>query len=244
MGNLPREWVLIRGLLRSQFHWKNFGTDLQQQLGLHKVHFVELAGNGFLSEQLTPVKIDEAVAQLHAQLPIELKNYGLLGISLGGMIATRWAQLHPAEVEKLVLINSSSRLSSFTKRLLPKNYVSILKTLASSNEEQIEEFILSTTSNFKEKWQPHLKDNIAYLKQHPLKSENFVRQLVISTQANFKSIPACEKLVLCSKADRLVHYSCSEDIAQAWNCEIRYHESAGHDLPLDDTPWIIEQIKR
>jgi pimeloyl-ACP methyl ester carboxylesterase len=244
MGNLPSEWVLIRGLLRSQFHWKSFGTELQQQLGLVKVHFVELAGNGILSDQLTPLKIDEAVAQLHTQLPSNLKNYGLLGISLGGMLATRWAQLHPNEVEKLVLINSSSRLSTFTKRLLPKNYVSILKTLASANDEQAEEFVLSTTSNFKEKWQPHLKENINFLKKHPLKYENFVRQLALSTQANFKSIPKCEKLVLCSKADKLVHYSCSEDIAKAWNCDIRFHEGAGHDLPLDDTPWIIEQIKR
>jgi homoserine acetyltransferase len=193
---------------------------------------------------LTPVKIDEAVQQLRSQLPSNLKSFGLLGISLGGMLATHWAQLYPSEIQQLVLINSSSRLSSFNKRLLPKNYVSILKVLASSNEAQAEEFILSTTSNFNEKWQPHLQDNIAYLKKHPIRSENFVRQLVLSTQANFKNIPECKKLILCSKADRLVHYSCSEDIAKAWNCDIRYHEGAGHDLPLDDSPWIIEQIKR
>lgn len=244
MSNLPREWVLIRGLLRSQFHWKSFGPDLQKQLGAEKIHFVELAGNGFLSDQLTPVKIDEAVQQLRSQLPNDLKNFGLLGISLGGMLATRWSQLYPNEIQQLVLINSSSRLSSFSKRLIPKNYVSILKVLASGNEEKAEEFILSTTSNFKEKWQPHLQDNIAYLKKYPIRSENFVRQLVLSTQANFKNVPECPKLILCSKADRLVHYSCSEDIAKTWNCDIRYHEAAGHDLPLDDSPWIIEQIKR
>lgn len=244
MSKLPNELVLIRGLLRSKYHWKNFGEELQQQLEVKKIHFVELAGNGFLSTQLTPVKIDEAVQQLRSQLPSDLKNYGLLGISLGGMLATRWAQLYATEVQKLILINSSSRISPFHKRLIPKNYVSILKVLATANEEQAEEFILSTTSNFKDKWQPHLADNISYLKKHPLQSQNFVRQLVLSTQANFKNTPECEKLVLCSKADRLVHYSCSEDIAKAWNCEIRYHETAGHDLPLDDSAWIIEQLKR
>ena len=244
MSNLPQQWVLVRGLLRSKYHWKKFGTDLQQALGAEKIHFVELSGNGYLSEQITPVKIDEAIQQLRSQLPNDLKSFGLLGISLGGMLATRWAQLHPTEIESLVLINSSSRLSSFNKRLLPKNYVSILKVLASGDEEKAEEFILSTTSNFKEKWQPHLKDNIAFLKEHPIRSENFVRQLVLSTQANFKNTPECKKLILCSKADGLVHYSCSEDIAKAWNCEIRYHEGAGHDLPLDDSAWIIEQIKR
>jgi pimeloyl-[acyl-carrier protein] methyl ester esterase len=88
-----------------------------------------------------------------------------------------------------------------------------------------------------------LQENINYLKQNPIKSANFARQLLLSTQANFKNIPKCPKLILCSKADRLVHYTCSEDIAKTWNCQIEHHNQAGHDLPLDDTNWIINQIK-
>ena len=35
--------------------------------------------------------------------------YSVLAMSLGGMVATAWAQRYPAEVERLVLINTSMR---------------------------------------------------------------------------------------------------------------------------------------
>lgn len=240
----PQKWILIRGLMRSRFHWKSFGEELKIKLGLESVQELELPGNGFLSNEVTPALIEQAVASLRRQLQSSnSESYGIIGISLGGMIATKWAQLHPGEVSHLVLINSSSGRSRFYARLLPRNYFSIFWHLVISAPDAIEEFILRTTSNNEKIWREHLDANIDFLKKHPLKISNFLRQLKLSGQTNFSLKPLSKKLILTSKTDRLVSFTCSEKIAAHWGCQIFCHESAGHDLPLDDSAWVIERIR-
>lgn len=240
---LPKNWILIRGLIRSQFHWGKFPDLLKTELNLDTVHLTELAGNGYRCNENTPELIDQAVLDLKSQIQNLPTSYGLLGISLGGMIATRWAQLYPNEVNQLVLINSSSSLSPFYKRLNPSVYADILKNIVLNDPTRIEKFILSQTSNFTENWLPILKDYIAFQKVHPVRIKNLLRQIQLTSQVNFNEIPKFKKIILCSKKDRLVSPDCSQNIADAWKCPIIYHPTAGHDLPLDDADWIIQQLK-
>lgn len=241
---VPKNWILIRGLMRSRFHWKNFPELLRSGLDLDSVQSVELPGNGFLNSDGTPTSIDTAVEKIRSQISFSgTEAFGLVGISLGGMLATRWAQLFPGEVSHLILINSSSKLSPFNQRLKPSNYFSMVRQLLLGNSAASEEFILSTTSNSEQIWRSHLAENIEFLKAHPLKSINFIRQLMLAGQVDFREIPKMEKLILTSKADRLVSSECSDKISQLWGCAIHHHEAAGHDLPLDDAGWLIEKIK-
>lgn len=240
---LPKNWILIRGLIRSQFHWGKFPELLKSELNLETVHLTELASNGHRHLEDCPEKIDQAVHDLKSQIHYLPANYALLGISLGGMIATRWAQLYPNEVSHLVLINSSSSLSSFYKRLKPQVYADILKNLMIRDPQQIEKFILSTTSNVTGNWLPVLKDYVAFQKAHPVGMKNLLRQIQLTSQVDFNDLPKSKKIILCSKEDRLVSPDCSQDIADAWNCPIIYHPTAGHDLPLDDSDWIISKLK-
>ena len=153
-GAMPKRWVLIRGLMRSQYHWKNFADFLKEELKLDSVQSVELPGNGSLYLEKTPATIDQAIAQLKSQLNSSDQNtYGIIGISLGGVLAARWAQLYPNEVSHLVLINSSSKLSPFYKRLQPQNYGWISESLFFSKSGEVEEFILKATSNNNYIWQ-------------------------------------------------------------------------------------------
>lgn len=239
-----QNWVLIRGLVRSQYHWKDFPIQLEKSAPDVKVHLVEISGNGFLYQFNTPTDIVEAVELLQAQLPENLESFGLIGISLGGMLATKWAQMQPEKVQELVLINSSSGLSPFYDRLMPSNYGGVLGSLFSPSFEKKEELILSMTVNQEEIWRRQLAENVEFLKQHPVSIRNFINQLRLTSQVNFKDVPPCAKLVLNSKADRLVNPSCSERIAEAWQCPLMTHESAGHDLPLDDAEWVIQKINQ
>lgn len=237
-----QNWVLIRGLIRSQYHWKDFTAQLEKSAENTKVHLVELTGNGFLNQYDTPREILEAVDQLQAQLPENLEQFGVIGISLGGMLATKWAQLKPENIKQLVLINSSSNLSPFYRRLMPQNYGSIITSLISPSAEKKEEMILSMTVNQEEIWRRHLNENTEFLERHPVRIRNFFNQLYLTTQVDFNAVPVCSKLILNSNADRLVHPSCSERIARAWQCPLITHESAGHDLTLDDSEWVIQKI--
>jgi len=51
-------------------------------------------------------------------------------------------------------------------------------------------------------------------------------------------------LVLTSAHDGLVDTRCSLALARAWRCDIESHPWAGHDLPLDDAAWVIDQVRR
>jgi pimeloyl-ACP methyl ester carboxylesterase len=238
----PKNWVLIRGLIRSKYHWGSFPEKLKTKLKAERVECTEVPGNGYFSEQNTPDEIDMVISALRKQISFKSESFGIIGISLGGMLATKWAQLYPDEVSHLVLINSSSSLSPFYKRLNPANYAKIIKNLAIANPAAMEKFILSATSNKKEFWLALLNDYIDFQKQHKVSLNNIIKQLQLTSQVDFLNTPKSKNLILTSKADRLVSSDCSTAIANAWNCKIYYHDEAGHDLPLDAADWIIEKI--
>ncbi|MBK7793953.1 MAG: hypothetical protein IPJ62_16665, partial [Betaproteobacteria bacterium] len=56
--------------------------------------------------------------------------------------------------------------------------------------------------------------------------------------------PAAGVLILASANDALVDPRCSQALAEAWRATIAVHPKAGHDLPLDDGPWVAEQVAR
>lgn len=240
----PKNWILIRGLARSEFHWKNFAVEMKAALGCDSVRTVELPGNGRLYNERTPSDIQAVLQEFRQQAEISgAEPAGLLGVSLGGVLATAWAQSYPAEVSHLVIINSSSPQNPFYDRLFPRHYRKILKMLIFPKAARSEKFILSVTSNNRNKWEPQVSDNIAYLKKYPVSAANFLRQLKLASQVDFLNIPEAAKLILASRHDRLVSSRCSEVIADIWDMPLEFHESAGHDLPLDDAEWIFEKIK-
>ena len=43
--------------------------------------------------------------------------------------------------------------------------------------------------------------------------------------------------------DQLVDPACSAQLAAAWKADLEVHPEAGHDLPLDDGPWVVNQVR-
>jgi pimeloyl-ACP methyl ester carboxylesterase len=240
----PNRWIFLRGLTRSAFHWLGFENEFKSFFKSEQTFCPELAGNGLLFEELSTTEIDQAVHQLRNQIQFDKSQLGLFSISMGGMIATRWAEMFPDEVSHLVLVNSSfSSLSPFYQRLRPSHYPSIVENFLISNPQKMEEFIMSVTSNDETKWKPFLEKIITFQKNHPVSLANFVRQLKLSGQTEFKQKPTAEILILNSLKDRLVSHKCSEAIAKNWKASIETHPTAGHDLPLDDANWVLNKIK-
>lgn len=233
--------VLIRGLVRSRFHWLDFPQKLQQTAKM-PVECVELAGNGFRCDEDTPSDINSAVQDLRNQVKHLTGKLQLVGISLGGMLATAWAQRYPDEVASVVLINSSSALSPFYQRLQPKYYAELLWQLARRNPATLEEFVLRATINDEQIRLSLLTDFTAFQKKYPVKSTNFVRQLRLASQVDFRKVPQPKQLLLVAEADRLVSPTCSETVARTWNCSIERHPRAGHDLTADDPDWVAQHI--
>lgn len=244
----PRNWILLRGLTRSQFHWSEFAQNFKTQLELEEVFTPELAGNGILSHLASPTKMDDAIEQLKIQIKNISQSFnqpiGLLGLSLGGMIATAWASREPQLISHLVVINSSFPfLSPFYKRLKPQNYFSVLNQILKNDPQTTEQFILETTSNFSTKWKPKLNQYVEFQKQHPIQFKNVVRQLQLAHEIKISDQPQAQTLIINSLNDHLVDASCSQKISSHLKARLITHTTAGHDLPLDDSDWLIQQIQ-
>ena len=83
---------------------------------------LDLPGNGEFAHLRAPSTVDGMVGFVRdAALQMGVPGpYCVLAMSLGGMVATDWAQRYPGEIERLVLINTSMRpFSRMQERLRP-----------------------------------------------------------------------------------------------------------------------------
>ena len=240
-------WIFLRGLTRAIGHWGHFVDQFREAVPGSTVKALDLPGNGLLNQQCSPLSVHSMVAHCRAQLVAgDYKPpFHLLAMSLGGMVAVAWAQEHPREVTGNVLINTSMRpFSPFYQRLLPANYVSLLRAiLLSASPEAWERTVLHLTSNLGEA--DVLADWLALHEKSPVSRANAVRQLIAAARYRAPTTkPATPTLLLASEHDHLVSVACSRALARHWQCTLRVHPNAGHDLPLDDADWVRSQVVR
>jgi homoserine acetyltransferase len=69
-----------------------------------------------------------------------------------------------------------------------------------------------------------------------------LKQLLAAARFSLRDFPKCPALVISSQNDNLVHPSCSTKLASHLSALAAIHPSAGHDLPLDDGPWLAREI--
>ena len=239
-------WVFLRGLARESRHWGNFLKEFQQVLPDSQVIALDLPGNGYLNQQRSPLSVHAMVRYCREELAFRLIKppYQVLAMSLGGMVSVAWAQTYPQEITAQVLINTSMRpFSPFYQRLRPDHYARLLALLITrAPAETWERTVLEITSN-----RPlvHVLPLWLALRQVcPVSNANLLRQLIAAARFNARSpAPQAATLILGSAQDHLVAVACSQTLARLWSCPLYIHPSAGHDLPLDDGPWVARQVR-
>lgn len=241
-------WVLLRGLAREQRHWGRFPEQLRAALPGAEVLTLDLPGNGERWRERSPVHVAgmvaacrEAVRARGWQGPVQV-----LALSLGGMVAVEWRARFAGEVAACVLINTSMRpFSRFHERLRWHNYPAILRQLALGDARSGEALVLRLTSErhgadagLAQRW-------LAWQREYPVARINVLRQLAAAARyaAPDGAGQGGRVLVLAGARDRLVAPCCSRRLAQAWSAQLRIHPDAGHDLPLDDGPWVAAQVQ-
>ncbi len=244
----PRRWIFLRGLMREQRHWGEFPQIFRTQLGDADVLTLDLPGNGALHAQPSPDRVEAMVEYLREEL---LRRgvpppYHVLANSLGAMVTIAWAATYPQELGGAVLINTSLRpYSAFWQRMRPAAWPTILRmALTAPNARTVERAILRLISRYPERTAVALEDWIAWRIETPVSRANALRQLIAA--ARFRAPPTPPRvpmLLLVGAGDRLVDPRCSHRVAQAWNCALAEHPGAGHDLPLDDGPWVAQQVR-
>ncbi|CAG9165384.1 alpha/beta fold hydrolase [Cupriavidus respiraculi] len=245
-------WILLRGLTREARHWAELPAMLREHgvvRAQERIALIDLPGNGRHAATAAPATVAGMLASVRA----EARATGIstpcrvLAMSLGGMVATAWAQQYPAEIERLVLVNTSMRpFSTAAQRLRADTWPDLLRLARDWHDAQrCEARIHRLTCRRIDRADADIAAWTAIRASAPVSRANALRQLFAAARYRAHAgPPACATLVLSSAADALVDPACSRTLARAWDTEHREHPWAGHDLPHDDPAWLAATVAR
>jgi pimeloyl-ACP methyl ester carboxylesterase len=244
-------WVLLRGLTREQGHWGVFPAQLRAALPSDsRVVTPDLPGNGTQWQARSPAQVPAMVEAVRQQLTERglPPPYHVVAMSLGAMVTVDWSHRYPEELTDAVLINTSLKPQSPPwRRLHPRHYPTIVRLLLTQASPEVwEQAILHmTTRHPAVPAQQLLAQWLHMRRQHPVSTANGLRQLWAAARYQApRAAPPVPVLLLNGAGDRLVHPSCSSVLAASWGAPLVRHPTAGHDLPLDAGPWVVEQVQR
>ncbi len=245
MSNSAPRWLLLRGLVRERRHWGDFPEVLAARTG-GEVLTLDLPGVGTERGRPSPTSIAAIVADLRgrwlaARAPEDTGPWRLFAPSLGGMIALAWGEAHPDDFAGVVVCNTSARdVASLFERFSPSALGTVLRALPSRGVAR-EAHILGLVSNT-DHGRAHAEAFAALAAEAPIGTDVLVRQLWAGSRATAPATLATPLLILCSDGDRLCHPGASHALGKRLGAPVVVHPDAGHDLPLDDPGWVIEQL--
>lgn len=245
---LGRNWILLRGLARESAHWGDFIPLLQTTFPDAQLTLLDLPGTGRFHREASPNSI-KAITETVRNYAVEnnciQQPVTILALSLGAMVAWEWMRSFPEDICGATLINTSfADLNPFYQRLRWQSYPKFIALTATTDLRKREKGILQLVSNFRaqdeqliDAWQKIQHDR-------PISLKNCFRQIVAAaTYRPGDTKPDQSVLLLNGQCDRLVAPACSETIHKKWHLQLRRHQSAGHDLPLDDGAWVALQLR-
>jgi pimeloyl-ACP methyl ester carboxylesterase len=237
-------WLLVRGLGREARHWGRFREKLANHPGVGSVLAIDTPGNGISFRDRSPLDLAEAVAAARAEfLNVRVEGtWGIVGISLGGMIAASWMAAYP-DFQRCVLINSSSRSASpVTQRLKISAWPEIAKILTTVSPGDRERPILQLTVNNQAIVENYVQTWRSFAEERPCSIFNLLFQAVAAARFRLQPIPGEKVLIVRSLQDRLVDAMCSLELSKLLGARLETHPTAGHDLPLEDPDWLVDVV--
>jgi pimeloyl-[acyl-carrier protein] methyl ester esterase len=244
-----KHWVFLRGLGREQAHWGDFIQRCEAELGWH-CHAIDLPGFGSEHQRPSPLTIADIRRDVQQRLPQYIANtgqaFGVVALSLGGMVALDWLAMAPQDIAKAIFINSSSADCGLLQRIKPGAITATAHALLATSHATQESAILKMVSNNKTQ-HAELLGQWCHIRQlRPSTKRNVLRQLIAASQFKSPSVASIANAkghFISSRADRMVSYKCSEYLANKYHCWLTLHNTAGHDLPMDDAAWLIGVFK-
>jgi pimeloyl-ACP methyl ester carboxylesterase/alpha-ketoglutarate-dependent taurine dioxygenase len=237
-------WLFLRGLAREQRHWGAFPETFARRVPGSRVHCLDLPGAGTERGRASPTTIVAIMEDVRAHW-LALRDahdgsWGLLGTSLGGMVAMAWCARHPGDFARLVLAGASAGdLSRPWRRFDPRVVPTALGVLTERDPVRREEKALSMTSSVREGLGAVAAEWARY---RPMAAGNVVRQLLAARAFQAPARIEVPVLVLAGARDPLADPSCSRLLASHLGVPFSIHPEAGHELALDAPDWLAGEV--
>lgn len=243
-------WLFLRGLVREARHWGDFPRQFCSEIYGEKAAppiFLDLPGMGTEAKANVPPDVSGFVDDLRRRLGgLELNGepLGIFAVSLGGMVALNWLSRFPQDFARAVIVNTSAGdLSAPFERFHPRTYPSILRAIFSGGAAREMEILSFTSNNTELNHHEIAERHAGYAREIPARVPVLFRQIRAGMTSRTPEKIEVPTLFLASRADRLVDWTCSQRIAERVGAPLEIHEQAGHDLPLDEPQWVIEQTR-
>jgi pimeloyl-ACP methyl ester carboxylesterase len=256
-----RRWVLLRGLVREQRHWNDFPEIFKRYFPNDQLVLHDFAGNGKRFREKSATSILGMVEDIRYTLASDSLASGspgsdykqhpvhIIALSLGAMVAAEWMIRYPDECAASVLISTSMKgLNPLHQRLLPSTYPSIIGSLLlpeplEKKESRNLKLVSNLAADDETRREILIRQWAGYAREYPVSASNGLRQLIAAARFQLPDKkPRQPVLILRSRADHLVSAECSATLAEHWHKSLQTHETAGHDIPLDDADWVCRRI--
>ena len=107
--------VLLHGFLENQTMWQNLVPELRQK---HRVITIDLLGHGESGCLGYIHSMEDNAEIVHSVLSkLRIRKAIFIGHSMGGYVALAFAELYPATIKGLVLLNSTSKADSEERKV-------------------------------------------------------------------------------------------------------------------------------
>lgn len=161
------------------------------------------------------------------------------------MIALEWARRFPDDFDVAVIVNSSAGdLSRQRDRLRPENLPPLVSMLRELDPVRRERKLLRLITNHRGEDEALALAFGEVTRSTPVPFSVIRAQLVAAMRFRTPADVRTPLEFFVSAKDRFVDPSCSYRLAERYRSPVRVHPTAGHELPLDDPDWVIEQLKR
>jgi pimeloyl-ACP methyl ester carboxylesterase len=247
----PDTWFLLRGLSREAGHWGQFVPELRAALPGAAIHTLDLPGAGLRRAEAFPASVAAAMEKVRTDAeqvaPIATRGRTFVfALSLGGMIAIEWASRHPYELAGAVIGSTSAGgVSPYYRRLRPNAWLRLVAAATRVDGPRREAGILAMVSNRHDLHPETAEVWAAIARDRPMHRGNVAAQLRAAIRYRAPTWPPEVPIqLLVGGGDKMVHPDCSRELARRWNLPLAEHPTAGHELTLDASDWVVEQIVR
>ncbi len=243
------QWILLRGLSREQRHWGTFLDHFKTQFGSSNVTTLDLPGFGTKNQLSSPTSIEKIAKEINQDIKSKTEDTQaciLVGLSLGGMVGLECLHQSIDSFAGAVIINSSSGgILPFYRRLNISALLPVFKDLVARDYKKREKAILHLTSNSPQKREEFLESWYEIQRNHPVKRRNIIKQIQAGRKwrCNLSRPREFPLLFVQSEKDRLVDPDNTRLLHEKLGGKLVTHPDSGHDLVIDDSQWLIEQVE-
>lgn len=239
----PSTWVLLNGLTRLATQWRNFPGELAARLSGARVTAVDLPGVGTAADRPAPLSV-AAIAEDVRERVGAAGPIGLIGSSLGGMVAMAWAAHHPGDLAACAVLNTSAGgCGGPMLRLRPAGWRMLLSARSACTTLEREERALALICAREDVRGPAAVEFARALDEGGTPTRRVAYRQMLAARA-FRAPARLDVplLVLSGACDRLVSPRCSALLATRLHADHRHHPTAGHEVAIDEPEWSADRI--